>query len=210
MKKILSVIWSLCVALTMQASYGILVNSNTYFEGTYVGEDNGYSQYLAHVSVKSGDYFQLCDKDNDAVWTVPLDTWSVDGFTLNGSKYESSVTGCYDFYIKLKYASDQLYIGNGSGCGEGEPYGEPADPDAKFYITGNAALVGADKEWNAAAITVTEDSYTFTDLAAGVNYELKVTTNGSWTTVKGYDDLTVKADGLRGDAIMDTLAHYLE
>ena len=115
MKKILSVIWSLCVALTMQASYGILVNSNTYFEGTYVGEDNGYSQYLAHVSVKSGDYFQLCDKDNDAVWTVPLDTWSVDGFTLNGSKYESSVTGCYDFYIKLKYAADQLYIGNGSG-----------------------------------------------------------------------------------------------
>lgn len=199
MKKILSVICSLCMALTMQASYGILVNSNTYFEGTYVGEDGGYSQHLAHVQINSGDYFQLCDKDNDAVWTVPLDTWSVSGFTLNGNKYNASVTGCFDFYIKLKYEADQLYIGNGSNCGEGEPYGEPADPDAKFYITGNEELVGADKKWDAAAIAVTEDSYTFTDLAAGVEYALKVTENGSWTTAKGYDDLTVKADGLRGD-----------
>jgi alpha-amylase len=30
------------------------------------------------------------------------------------------VSGCYDFYIKLKYEQDELYIGNGSNCGEGE------------------------------------------------------------------------------------------
>jgi len=59
----------------------------------------------------------------------------------------------------------------------------------KFYITGDAALVGSKLEWNPAAIPVMEDSYTFKALAKG-DYKLKVTLDGKWATAKGFDDLS--------------------
>ena len=121
MKTILSILLSFTAALTLNAaSYGILVNGKTYFAGEATGEFEGFQQYLAHVQVKSGDYCQLHDLENDATWAVDLNTWSVEGFTRNGDRYEVSVDGCYDFYIKLKYEADELYIGNGTNCGSGE------------------------------------------------------------------------------------------
>ena len=68
---------------------------------------------------------------------------------------------------------------------------------AKFYITGNEALVG-EKAWSPDALKVTENSYTFENLAVG-NYAIKVTTDGSWGTAKGYEDLTTKPAGLTAD-----------
>ncbi len=94
-----------------------------YFAAEYRGKDTNtgtYDEYLAHVPVKSGDYFQLYDAEYQAAWAVDLDTWSVAGFTRKGDRYEASASGCYDCYIKLKYGEDQLYIGNGANCGEGE------------------------------------------------------------------------------------------
>ena len=113
----LSAVW--CYA----GSYGILVNGTTYFAAEYRGKDSMtgmYDEYLAHVQVSSGDFLQLYDAEYEAAWVVDLDTWSVAGFTKGTDRYTASVTGCYDFYIKLKYGEDQLYIGNGSNCGEGE------------------------------------------------------------------------------------------
>ena len=63
------------------------------------------------------------------------------------------------------------------------------EPKIKYYITGDAALVGAELAWNPAAIEVKEDSYTFKALAKG-DYKLKVTLDGKWATAKGFDDLT--------------------
>ena len=74
-------------------------------------------------------------------------------------------------------------------------------PSVKFYITGNAALVGEEKAWKADAVAVSEDSYTFKALAAG-DYQLKVTLKGAWNPaedVKGFDALTEKAEGLTKD-----------
>lgn len=120
MKKIFTILAAaLCAASMFAGSYGILVNSKTYYAGEPAGEFEGFSQYLAHVQLKSGDYCQLCDADNRAVWAVDLNTASVAGFTRNGDKYDVTVDGCFDFYIKLKYGADELYIGNGSNCGEG-------------------------------------------------------------------------------------------
>ena len=105
------------------ASYGILVNGKTYFAADYRGKDTNtgtYDEYLAHVQISSGDYFQLYDAEYQAAWAVDLDTWSETGFTRNGDRYEASVSGCYDCYIKLKYGEDQLYIGAGTDCGKGE------------------------------------------------------------------------------------------
>ena len=150
MKKIFTFFAAALTALSMSAaSYGILVNGKTYFAGTQVDEYEGFQQYLAHVPVKAGDFCQLCDAENKSVWAVDLNTASVEGFTRNGDKYDVSVDGCYDFYIKLKYGQDQLYIGPGSNCGDGIDIsgggggGEEPD-DINYYAMGwiNAADAG--------------------------------------------------------------------
>ncbi len=112
----------LWTTLSYANSYGILVNGQIFFAAEYRGKDSNtgtYDEYLAHVALKSGDTFQLYDVEYDARWAVDLDTWSIAGFTRSGDHYTSSVTGCFDCYIKLKYGEDQLYIGNGSNCGSG-------------------------------------------------------------------------------------------
>ena len=121
MKRFLNLIVLACACASVWASnYGILVNGNTYFAGEPAGEYEGFQQYLAHVQVSNGDQFQLYDAENQAAWAVDLNTYSVAGFTRSGDHYVSSVSGCYDFYIKLKWEQDELYIGNGSNCGAGE------------------------------------------------------------------------------------------
>ena len=121
MKKIFTLFAAAMMALSMSAaSYGILVNGKTYYAGEPAGEFEGFTQYLAHVTLKSGDYCQLYDLDNKAAWAVTLNTASVAGFALDGDKYNVTADGCFDFYIKLKYGADELYIGNGSNCGAGQ------------------------------------------------------------------------------------------
>lgn len=110
----------LAAAWSYADSYGILVNGTTYYAGSPAGEYEGFQQYLAHVQVSNGDQFTLYDAENQAAWAVDLNSYSVSGFSRSGDHYVSNVSGCYDFYIKLKWEQDELYIGNGSNCGEGE------------------------------------------------------------------------------------------
>ena len=120
--------------LMQAASYGILVNGKMYFAGSLQDEFEGFTQYLAHVQVKSGDYCQLYDADNKAAWAVALNTYSVAGFTYDASanRYTVSVDGCCDFYIKLKYKADELYIGAGANCGEGQDISGGGDIDPGY------------------------------------------------------------------------------
>ena len=79
----------------------------------------------------------------------------------------------------------------------------PATPPAKYYVTGDSALVvdaGYEKElaWHADAIKADEDT-TVLNLKAGVDYKLKVTVDGTWDTALGYDNLSKKAEGLSAD-----------
>ena len=155
MKKTFVMMAAMMVSVLMQAaSYGILVNGKTYFAGELTGEFEGFTQYLAHVQVSNGDKLQLCDAENKAVWAVDLNTYSEPGFTRDGDHYNVTVSGCYDFYIKLKYQADELYIGPGSNCGEGVDIsgqgggqggggGEEVD-DVNYYAMGwiNAADAG--------------------------------------------------------------------
>ncbi len=125
MKKILTFFAAALMTLSMSAaSYGILVNGKMYFAADYKGPDamgEGFEEYLAHVKVQAGDYCQMYDADNKAAWAKPLNSYSVAGFTYDATnqRYNVTVTGCYDFYIKLKYEADELYIGDGSNCGDG-------------------------------------------------------------------------------------------
>ena len=125
MKKIFTFFAAALMTLSVSAaSYGILVNGKMYFAADYKGPDamgEGFEEYLAHVKVQAGDYCQMYDADNKAAWAKPLNSYSVAGFTYDATnqRYNVTVTGCYDFYIKLKYEQDELYIGNGSNCGDG-------------------------------------------------------------------------------------------
>lgn len=112
---------AMSVAVVSAQNYGVLVNSRMYFAGSLVDEFEGFTQYLAHVQVSAGDYCQLYDVDYKAAWAVALNTYSEDGFEYDAAnnRYNVTVDGCYDFYIKLKYGADELYIGVGSDCGEG-------------------------------------------------------------------------------------------
>lgn len=197
MKKIFTVFAALLMAWSMSAaSYGILVNGSTYFAGTMVDEFEGFTQYLAHVPVKSGDKVQLCDLDNKATWAVTLNTASVDGFTFSNDHYDVTVNGCYDFYIKLKYQQDQLYIGSGSAeCGDGVPYnagggdnpgggggggdnpGGGIDDDVNYYAFG--WINGADH--GDAASDVYEDDLMFVDGKLTINC-----TMGSYIGIKDH------------------------
>lgn len=69
----------------------------------------------------------------------------------------------------------------------------------KYYITGNAALVG-ESAWNGKAISSSADTYTFTNLAAG-EYQLVVLPTGNWNEFdRKYTALTDNTDaGLTGD-----------
>ena len=167
------------------ASYGILVNGNTYFAGTHTDDFEGFQQYLAHVQLNAGDYCQLCDAENRAVWAVDLNPASVAGFTRNGDKYEVSVSGCYDFYIKLKYQADELYIGPGSDCGEGVDIsggqgqgGEGGeDEDVNYYAIG--WINGADH--GEAAYDTYEDQFLFVDGKLTIDCQM-----GSYIAIKDH------------------------
>ena len=183
MKKIFTFFAAALTALSMSAaSYGILVNGKTYFAGTQVDEYEGFQQYLAHVPVKAGDFCQLCDAENKSVWAVDLNTASVEGFTRNGDKYDISVDGCYDFYIKLKYGQDQLYIGPGSNCGDGIDIsgggggGEEPD-DVNYYAMG--WINGADH--GETAYDVYEDEYLFEDGKLTIDCQM-----GSYICIKDH------------------------
>ena len=179
MKKIFTLIAAtMFAAMSFGASYGILVNGKTYFAGTKVDEFEGFTQYLAHVQVKSGDYCQLCDAENHAVWAVDINTASVAGFTRSGNQYNVTADGCYDFYIKLKYEADELYIGNGSDCGTGIDIDAGIDEDdINYYAIG--WINGADA--GETAYDVYDDQYLFVNGKLTINCSM-----GSYIAVKDH------------------------
>ena len=114
----------------------------------------------------------------------------VENFTLEADQ---------DSIMFGRYGNTATYVSvlNVTRVGGDEPIETP-----KFYITGNAALVGQDKEWNPGAIPSMEDSKVLA-LEAG-SYMMKITTNGAWegeNNVKGYDALTgeIPAGVTRGE-----------
>ena len=196
MKKIFSIFAAALMTLSMSAaSYGILVNGNTYFAGTHTDDFEGFQQYLAHVKVTAGDQLQLCDAENRAVWAVDLNASSVAGFTRDGNHYNATVSGCYDFYIKLKYEADELYIGSGSDCGEGINIDAGVGDDVNYYAIG--WINGADH--GEAAYDTYEDDLLFVDGKLTINCQM-----GSYIAVKDHMGNFYYAEG-NSDATGNTV-----
>ncbi len=162
MKKFSIFFLLVCFALVSYAqSYGIMISGTDYHAGTLnpTPLDPSFTEYqVLGVEVAANATLQLWDKDNAAGWAVDLDAASVKAITKSGDHYVCATAGCYDFYIKLKYGADQLYIGAcaGGGGGEGDckdgPYGITVngktvdaplygEPDAQGRIQYKAACV---------------------------------------------------------------------
>ena len=84
----------------------------------------------------------------------------------------------------------------------GNFYVEPTPEPAKFYVTGDSALVTdagfAGKAWNPAAIKAEADTLVL-NLKAEQVYKLKVTLDGTWNTAKGFNNLSETPAGLTMD-----------
>lgn len=184
--------------------YGLLVNGTTVIEAVPQSETDhqGRQQFLVScVALEQGDEVQLTDLSNGAAWMSDVDPYG-EYQKFTGGKAENKLTcneaGNYDFYIKLKFEDDLVYIGPGTNCGVS------FDPAANYYITGNAELVGGNG-WGANEITMTADeatstwSYTFTNLADGQEYKMKIT-NGTWDLNWGFNALQQVPEGVYGDS----------
>ena len=78
------------------------------------------------------------------------------------------------------------------------------NPDATYYVTGAAELVGTDNAWSATAIEMTKTAdntftHTFSDLAEGVVYRMKIT-NGTWDKNWGFNAVANAPVGVMGDS----------
>ena len=181
MKKIFMLMAAMvCAAGMFAQSYGVLVNGKVYYQGQKVDEFEGFQQYLAHVKVASGDQLQLCDAENRAVWVVDLNPASVDGITREGDIYKATVSGCYDFYIKLKYQADELYIGAGTDCGEGidiSGLDDVDEDDVNYYAIG--WINGADN--GEAAYDQYDDNMLFVDGKLTIDCQM-----GSYIAIKDH------------------------
>ena len=128
MKKIFLFLGMMLCAAVMFAqeglSYGVLVNGNTLFRAEYKGVSSisGLPEYNAKAAMVAGDKCVLVNLSNGDTWTVPLDNASTQSISLGSGSYVASADGCYDFWLKLSYGNDQLYVGTTTDCGEGEAY----------------------------------------------------------------------------------------
>jgi len=132
MKKIATLFAAmLCAAGMFAGSYGIAVNGKTYYAGTEnpTPGDPSFQEFMVlGLGLNAGDLLQLWDPSaNDgqgAGWAVDLDGASTGKIRRDGDHYVCDEAACFDFYIKLKFQSDQLYVGEGQcGSPEGTPIG---------------------------------------------------------------------------------------
>lgn len=185
---------------TLSITYPAVANQTLYFV-------NGYDWDLQQAYVFNG--------------SVIYKTWPGEAMTATESSvfgktiYSYEFPNCYNTiifnnkhgeqYADGKQTADLVWDAAKPYFFRGEWYASVADIQNTFFITGSASLVGEENAWKETAVKVTEDSYTFENLAAGNYYELKVVYGGEWL---GYAALTSVPAGVRTDAD-GNIAFYL-
>ena len=189
---------------------------------TLTAYGNGYAIWTC---VKETEYYMKNNWDKgDWAWkkmtAVGDGTFKLENVVFGGSgvNYNTSADDGGAVWVELaKFKGDAIAAGDkvtftldptaGTVTAKKADAGgdDPEQPAAKFYITGDSALVvdaglTKDKAWKADAIKSVKDTLELT-LKADQAYKLKLTLDGTWNNgkVKGYDDLSEKADGLSKD-----------
>ena len=208
MKKIFTFILALVglVSLNAKTIYLNTGGSSLWNQGGAVffshtwGSGSDSDIKMTHVS---GDVYSstIPDGDNGVVFVrMPNGSTSLDwGTKWNQTTDESIPSGKNCFTINGWGNDDNGKKSTGTWSSYTPP--TPEDPTAKFYITGDSALVvdagvGVGKKWNTKAIKSEADSHTLS-LKANVVYHMKVVTIAEdWM---GFSDLTQVTDGLTSD-----------
>lgn len=192
MKKFVLVLVLAAMSFYAWAGYGILVNGCQYYAGTQNPNpgDPSFQEYMClGLNLNSGDQFCLYDESTGGQWVVDLDPASVKAFTKGNSSYSCTTTGIYDFYIKLKYQQDQLYVGNGSGKATPTDICVFTPCIAGNGVEGNPWCCGL--TWDEKGCPMTDGSISYTALPAGA-YEFKIT-DGTWNRSWGGSDVDAAA-----------------
>ena len=121
MKKIFTVFAALVFAANVFAGFGVLVNNKMYYEGAALSEKDyqGRDQFKASVSLNAGDIWCIYDDVNKAKFTIAIEAGegsAKDSFAEGAESATCNVAGCYDFYIKLKWEDNSLWVQNGADC----------------------------------------------------------------------------------------------
>lgn len=122
-----------CTLMLQAAPYGLLVNGTTPYESSPLSETDlqGREQFLVScVVLKQGDKVQLCDFGSDnAVWMSDVEPYGeYQKFTQNTDHVVCNVAGSYDFYIKMKWQDDKVYVESAKNC-DGGTTPTPDTPD---------------------------------------------------------------------------------
>ena len=162
--------------------YAILVNGTDVVEAVKGDEFDGYTQYVANVSLTKGDIIQVMNTSCGATWMPAIEKGGVSAhFDADTEMAAIDTTGCFDLYIKMKAGDDKLYIGNGI-C---------ADDTVRFAVVGNGDLLG---NWDFTKAPQSKENTLELDLPAG-DYKLKVVDqNNFWY---GFEQLSDTAVGLK-------------
>ena len=122
MKKVFLLMAAVLFGIGVQAAtYGILVNNTKFFEATPLSEQDfqGRDQFKASVSLSANDVFCVYDETNDAKFTIAIEAGdgSAKANFNEGAESATCLTaGCYDFYIKLKWEDNSMWVCAGSSC----------------------------------------------------------------------------------------------
>ena len=186
MKKIYTLLAVVLMAMTLNAgNFGILVNGKTYYQGAplYEKDYQGRDQYKASVSLNQGDKWCIYDADNKASFVIAMESGegSAKGnFTEGAEAATCNVAGCYDFYIKLKWEDNSLWVQSGDNCnatgvdiggnpdpGPG-PDPQPGDNNAYWYWKGEVDQMPINNEmeggifWDGtSSVEVSDAAYLF-------------------------------------------------
>jgi len=139
---------ALATMVANAATYGILVNDTLFYEAAALGSQDfqGRDQFKASVSLKNGDVICIYDETNKAKFWATMETG--DGslkanFTETNTGATCNTDACYDFYIKLKYEDNSMWVCAGTDCSangriidEGGQGGDVAAWYYKGYIDG--------------------------------------------------------------------------
>lgn len=179
-------------AIFSPGEYGILINGNRLVRGTFTERLNGsyIAQFRASASLSAGDQIKIINlfHGDNSSWRPELEEGgSSESFSVGDAELICNQAGCYDIYMKIAYgqSSDYVYIGGGTDCSTGEPFGTG---DIYVYsVVGTANLFGTawDKVDTKTEMTLQGESmyaYTLDSVALWPDsvYEYKVISNHEW------------------------------
>lgn len=135
-----------CTLVLQAEPYGLLVNGTTQYEASPLSDKDfqGRDQFLVScVTLKAGDKVQLCDFGSDnAVWMSEVESeGEYQKFTQKTDHVLCNVAGSYDFYIKMKWQDDKVYVESAKNCSGGTtptpdtPNTNPDNPNQGNYTS---------------------------------------------------------------------------